>query len=159
MDSQFENTKTANAERNPRSRLVLYLKLEIPGRLSFLFGGARQAPQTSDCTTKFLRLEVLILLLFFSFTFFPNNANNRLHLCLGFENLKSQVDLVFCSAARGRHRKPRIAPRNSSDLRFPFSYSSFLLRFSPTMQTMVDCLNLPVKCTNSHLSQKKRRFI
>ena len=78
LDSQFENTKTANAERNPRSRLVLYLKLEIPGRLSFLFGGARQAPQTSDCTTKFLRLEVSILLLFFSFTFFADNANNGL---------------------------------------------------------------------------------
>ena len=26
LDSQFENHKTANAERNPRSRLVLYLK-------------------------------------------------------------------------------------------------------------------------------------
>ena len=23
------------------------------------------------------------------------------HLCIGFENLKSQVDLVFCSAAAG----------------------------------------------------------
>ena len=79
------------------------------------------------------------------------NQGLGVHLCLGFENLKTQVDFSFLF---GRHRKPRIAPRNSSDLRFPFSYSSFLLRFSPTMQTM-DCLNLPVKCTNSHYVTEK----
>ena len=47
-------------------------------RWTKFFVRRRQAPQTSDCTTKFLRLEVSILLLFFSFTFFADNANSGL---------------------------------------------------------------------------------